>query len=234
MHRVEIRREIVERVLARRGRLHLYDSLDPKRTALLVIDMQNAFVAPGAPIEVPAARAIIAPINRLTAALRKRGVPVIWVLHENQAGGRDWIGFFDAFVAPGRRAEAAAALAAGAELQKLFPELETAPSDLRVAKNRYSALIGKSSSLEHELRQRHIDTLLIAGTKTNVCVECTARDAMMLDYKVVLLSDCTAALSDDEHRSTLENVIQQFGDVLTAERALAFLFPTGDRGSARP
>ena len=67
MHKVEIRREIVERVLARRGRLHLFDSLDPKRTALLVIDMQNAFVAPGAPIEVPAARAIVAPINRLAA-----------------------------------------------------------------------------------------------------------------------------------------------------------------------
>ena len=228
MHRVEIRREIVERVLARRGRLHLYDSLDPKRTALLVIDMQNAFVAPGAPIEVPAARAIVAPINRLTAALRKRGVPVMWVLHENQGDGRDWAGFFDAFVAPGRRAEAAAALAAGAELQKLYPELETAPSDLRVAKNRYSAFI--RNDFEKKLRERGIDTLLIAGTKTNVCVECTARDAMMLDYKVALISDCTAALSDDEHRATLENVIQQFGDVLTAEEALAFL----EAGSARP
>ena len=223
MHKVEIRPAIVERVLARRGRLHLYDSLDAKRTALLIIDMQNAFVAPGAPIEVPAARAIVAPINRLTAALRNRGVPVIWVLHENQPGGRDWAGFFDAFVAPGRRADATAALARGAELQKLYPGLETAPSDLRVAKNRYSALIGKSSSLEHELRQRRIDTLLIAGTKTNVCVECTARDAMMLDYKVVLLSDCTAALSDDEHRATLENVIQQFGDVLTAQETFTLL-----------
>jgi len=68
MHKAEIRREIVERVLARRGRLHLFESLDPKRTALLVIDMQNAFVAPGAPMEVPAARAIVGPINRLAAA----------------------------------------------------------------------------------------------------------------------------------------------------------------------
>jgi ureidoacrylate peracid hydrolase len=56
-----------------------------------------------------------------------------------------------------------------------------------------------------------------------VCVECTARDAMMLDFKVVVLSDCTAALSDDEQRATLENVIQQFGDVLTAGEALALL-----------
>jgi ureidoacrylate peracid hydrolase len=221
MHKVEIRREIVERVLARRGKLHLYDSLDPKRTALLVIDMQNAFVAPGAPIEVPAARAIVSPINRLTKELRRRGVPIIWVLHENKGDGQDWPGFFDTFVTPGRRADATAALAAGSELQKLYPELETAPSDVRVAKNRYSAFI--KSDFETKLRERGIDTLLIAGTKTNVCVECTARDAMMLDYKVVLISDCTAALSDDEHRATLENVIQQFGDVLTAAEATSLL-----------
>ena len=223
MHKVEIRREIVERVLARRGRLHLFDSLDPKRTALLVIDMQSAFVAPGAPIEVPAARRIVGPLNQLAAEVRRRGVTIVWVAHENRADGRDWAGFFDAFVAPGRRAEAAAALTGGSKLQQLWPELEVGTSDLRVGKNRYSALIGSSSSLEKSLRERGIDTLLLAGTKTNVCVECTARDAMMLDFKVVLLSDCTAALSDDEQRATLENVIQQFGDVCTAEEALALL-----------
>jgi ureidoacrylate peracid hydrolase len=218
---VEIRREIVERVLARRGRLHLFDALDPKRSALLVIDMQNAFVAPGAPIEVPAARTIVAPINRLTAELRRRGVAIVWVAHENLADGRDWAGFFDAFIAPGRRAEAARALAPGSELQKLWLGLEVNPGDLRAAKNRYSALI--KGELDRMLRERGIDTLLLAGTKTNVCVECTARDAMMLDYKVVLVSDCTATLSDDEQRATLENVIQQFGDVLTAGEALAAL-----------
>jgi len=228
MHKAEIRREIVERVLARRGRLHLFDALDPKRSALLVIDMQNAFVAPGAPIEVPAARGIVAPINRLAAELRRRGVTVIWVQHENARDGKDWTGFFDAFMAPGRRAEAAAALAAGSELHKLYPELKVEKADLRVAKNRYSPFI--RNDLEKKLRQRGIDTLLIAGTKTNVCCECTARDAMMLDFKVVLLSDCTAALSDDEQRATLENVIQQFGDVLSADEAISLF----DRRSARP
>lgn len=222
MHRVALRPEIVERVTARRGRLHLYDSLDARRTALLVIDMQNAFVAPGAPIEVPAAREIVPSINRLAAELRRRGVPLIWVLHENAADGRDWHGFFDVFVRPENRDRAAQALAAGNELQKLWPALDVAPSDTRVAKNRYSAFIG-NASFKEMLARRGIDTLLIAGTKTNVCCESTARDAMMLDYKVVLLSDCTAALSDEEHRASLENVIQQFGDVLTADQALALL-----------
>src|SRR5262245_55678471 len=216
MHSAEIRKEIVDRVLARRGKLHLYDRLDPKKTALLVIDMQNAFVASGAPVEVPAARDIVPSINRLCAELRKRGVPVIWVLHENRKDGSDWDGFFGAFVSD--RGKAAGALSAGSEMQKLFPDLNVESSDLRVAKSRYSAFI--KSGFEKKLNDRGIDTLLIAGTKTNVCCECTARDAMMLDYKVVMLSDCTAALSDEEHRATLENMIQQFGDVLTADEAL--------------
>ena len=220
MHEVAIRKEIIERVLARRGRLHLFDRLEAKRTALLVIDMQNAFVAPGAPIEVPGARDIVPGINRLASELRRRGVPVIWVLHQNSG---DWNGFFDVFVKPENRARAAQALSAGSELQKPWRELDIAPGDLRVTKNRYSALIAGASDLGTLLKQRGIDTLLIAGTKTNVCCECTARDAMMLDYKVVLLCDCTAALSDEEHLATLENVIQQFGDVMTADDALALL-----------
>jgi len=224
--RSEIRQEIVDRVVARRGKLHLFDSLDAKKTALLVIDMQNAFVAPGAPVEVPAAREIVPNINRLAAELRRRGVPVLWVQHENAKDGADWDGFFGAFVAD--RGKAAAALTAGSEMQRLWPELHVDARDLRIAKSRYSAFI--KNDFESKLRERGIDTLLIAGTKTNVCCECTARDAMMLDYKVVMLSDCTAALSDDEHRATLENMIQQFGDVLTADEALSLF----DRRSARP
>jgi ureidoacrylate peracid hydrolase len=192
MSKAEIRQSIVDRVVARRGKLHLFDSLDPKKTALLVIDMQNAFVAPGAPVEVPAARDIVPAINRLAAELRRRGVPVVWVQHENRPGGSDWDGFFGRFVAPESRAKAAAALTAGSPMQTLWRELDVARGDLRVAKNRYSPFIAGSSNLRSLLEGK--DTLLIAGTKTNVCCECTARDAMMLDYKVVMLSDCTAAL----------------------------------------
>ena len=107
--------------------------------------------------------------------------------------------------------------------QQVWPGLETAPEDLVLVKNRYSALVPGSSPLERVLRNLGIDTILIAGTKTNVCCESTARDAMMLDFKVVLVSDCCAALSDEEHRATLETHIQQFGDVATADRVLELL-----------
>jgi ureidoacrylate peracid hydrolase len=229
MHSVTVRKEIADRVLQRRGRYHLFDRLDPARTALIVIDMQNTFCAPGAPAEVPAARGIVAPINRVSAELRTLGVPVIWVLHANERiGGKgskgsksDWELFFDTIVADEIREKTLDSLTAAT--QHVWEELVTDPADRTVLKNRYSAFIPGASSLERVVRGMGIDTLLVAGTKTNVCCESTARDAMMLDFKVVLVEDCCAALSDDEHRSALENVIQQFGDVMTADEALTRL-----------
>lgn len=207
-------------MLARRGRAQWFDRLDPARTALLVIDMQTAFCAPGAPAEVPLSRSIVPPINRMTRTLRQLGCPVIWVVHANTSknGRSDWELFFNHVVGDDVRARTMEGLSPGN--QTLWGDLEVASSDHTVIKNCYSALIAGSSQLERLLRSLGIDTVLIAGTKTNVCCESTARDAMMLDFKVVLLSDCCAALSDDEHRAALENIFQQFGDVSTAEEAV--------------
>jgi ureidoacrylate peracid hydrolase len=199
MHDVRIRQEIIDRVVARRGRLHWFDTLDPARTALVVIDMQNTFCQPGAPAEVPVSRAIVPAINRLSRALRTRGVPVIWVLHANthREGRSDWEVFFNHVVADQVRTRTIESLAPGR--QAVWEELETAPEDVTVIKNRYSALISGSSSLERVLRN------------------------LGIDFKVVMLTDCCAALSDDEHRATLETIIQQFGDVLSGDEALACL-----------
>jgi ureidoacrylate peracid hydrolase len=223
VHQTQIRREILDRVLARRGRVHWFDTLDPAKTAVLIIDMQETFCAPGGPAEVPSARAIIGGINTLTAGLRLRGVPVIWVLHANARRGTttDWDLFFSHVVADDVRERTIESLAPGR--QRVWGDLVTAPEDLTIIKNRYSAFIAGSSSLERELRERGIDTVLVAGTKTNVCCEATARDAMMLDFKVVMVSDCCAALSDREHQASLETIIQQFGDVLTTEEIFARL-----------
>ena len=208
---------------ARRGRYHWFDRLEPKRTALVVIDMQEMFCAPGGPGEVPQARSITDALNALTRELRTMSVPVIWVLHANSqaAGGSDWELFFNHVVADEVRQRSLESLTPGQ--QKVWSGLETDPRDIQIVKNRYSALISGSSSLERVLRSLGIDTVLIAGTKTNVCCESTARDAMMLDFKTVMVSDCCAALSDDEHRAALENIIQQFGDVMTADETLSAL-----------
>ena len=225
MHEIAIRQEIIDRVVKRRGRMRLFERLDPTRTAAVYIDMQVTFLAPGAPVEVPMARAIVPQINALNARLRALGVRIYWIAHANTSreGASDWPGFFDHFVSDEARERTIAGLAPGADGQKLWPELEVAEDDTILFKNRYSALIAGSSSLETMARGRGIDTLLIGGTKTDVCCESTARDAMMLDFKTVMLADCCAALSDEEHRNALETIIQQFGDVMTADEALGAL-----------
>jgi len=223
MHKATVRQEIIDRVIARRGRYHLFDRLDPRRTALVVVDMQETFCAPGGPAEVVAARGIIEPINSLTKNLRGLGVAVIWVLHANMQvdGKSDWELFFDHIVADHVRRQTLESLSPGK--QDIWSGLTVGNNDCTIVKNRYSALISGSSHLERLLRSMDIDTILIAGTKTNVCCESTARDAMMLDFKVVMVEDCCAALSDDEHRAALENIIQQFGDVMTSAEVLACL-----------
>ncbi|MEO1104521.1 MAG: cysteine hydrolase [Pseudomonadota bacterium] len=225
MHAATIRPQIIERVMARRGKVHLFDRLEPARTALVVIDMQPTFCAEGAPAEVPLARAIVPAINRLAAGLREAGGKVVWVTHANMGTDTwsDWDGFFNNFVADEVRTRTIESLSPGGPGQKLWQDLDAQPGDFSILKNRYSALIPGSSPLERVLRSLGLDTLLIAGTKTNVCCESTARDAMMLDFKVVMIEDATATLSDEEHRATLENIIQQFGDVMTTDEALARL-----------
>jgi ureidoacrylate peracid hydrolase len=222
MHKVSIRQHIVDRVVARRGDIHWFAHLDPATTALLVIDMQNTFCLPGAPGEVPLARGIVPGINRLAARLRELGAPVIWVVHANSMhdGRSDWEVFFNHVV---RNPEVRRRMVESLDpaRQEVWQELAVAAGDITLVKNRYSALAHGASTLERVLRNLGIDTVLVCGTKTNVCCDSTARDAMMLDFKAVMVSDCCAALSDDEHLGALETFIQQFGDVMTADEAIA-------------
>ena len=224
-HSVGIRDVIKARVMARRVRFHLFDHFDPARTAVIVIDMQATFCAAGAPAEVPLSRGLVPQINRLNTLVRDAGGHVIWVNHanENTNGRSDWDGFYNTFVADDVRAQTIASMAPGSPGQEIWEGLDVAARDIQLIKNRYSALIPGSSALERVLRSLGVETLRITGTKTNVCCESTARDAMMMDFKVVMVEDATATLSDDEHRAALETIIQQFGDVMTVDDVAARL-----------
>lgn len=219
MHPLGVRDEIRQRVLERRGRFHLYDKLDPARSAFLVIDMQNAFCKPGAPVEVSASRSIVPNVNRLAGTLRGLGGTVIWITTEIRAHGErtDWDNFTRNIVAREVRDRTIAYMAPGAEGTRLWQELDARETDVHLVKMRYSCLAPGASPLERTLRSHGIDTLLIAGTKTNICCEATARAAWDMDFNVVMVEDCCAALSDREHQATLESIIQQFGDVLTTD-----------------
>ena len=218
MHEVGIGADIIERLTARRGRYHLYDTIDAQTSAFVVVDMQNAFCKAGAPAEVPASRGIVGNINRLAQSMRTAGSQIIWIVSafDSKGGRSDWENFFNNIVAADVRARTMAYMAPGAEGAELWHELDQHDDDMLVVKNRYNSLVPGASQLERILRSRGIETVVIGGTKTNICCETMARTAFDMDFNVVLVNDCCAALSDREHVAALENVIQQFGDVLSA------------------
>ena len=211
---------VESRVLRFRGRRFAHQSIDPARSALVVVDMQNHFVAPGFHSETPAARDIVSNINRTARRMREAGGTVIWI-QTTAAGALERWANHHRFNMTRERAEGRlASLAEDAEGFKLYPALEPEAGDLFVKKIKYSALIQGSSDLDAQLRRRGIESLLIAGTSTNVCCESTARDAMMLDYRVIMLSDATAARTLEEHVASLNSLALFFADVMSVDEAL--------------
>ena len=224
MHPCQLPADIVERMITRRGHLHLFRTLVPAKTALVVIDMQNAFLQPGAPSETPVAREIVPQINRLAQAVRASGGVVAFAQGSFQPQGPDaWPLFFDYMVSPAFSAAILQALTPGQPGHALWQGLDVQAQDLRVRKNRYSAFFPGACELPDLLRARGVDTVLITGTLTNVCCEASARDAMMGDFKTVMVSDANAARSDAEHIASLATLVQFFADVRSTDEVLAML-----------
>ena len=220
-----IAQETLDWVVARRGRLHAIDAIDPKRTALVVVDMQNYFVKPGFQGEVPAARDIVPAINRGAQALRARGGAVVWIQTDATGSEVDWSFAHRYMMGAKRTQRRLAELSKGAEGYELWHAMDARPSDLYVVKRRYSAFIQGSSPLEQELRSRGVDTVLITGTATNVCCESTARDAMMLDFRTVMLADGLAAAKEPLHVTSLTNCLLYFSDVMNVDEAIGYMAP---------
>jgi ureidoacrylate peracid hydrolase len=227
MHPFELPQHIVDRVVERRGRINVIDRLDPRRTALIVIDMQNAFLAEGAAVEVPTAREIVPNVNRLAQAAREAGGTVAWV-QMTVPDRATWPVFFDNTVGADRVESIIAELRPGSRGHALWPELQTAEGDLIVAKNRFSAFLPSASELTGILTAKGIDTVVIAGTLTNVCCESSARDAVMLDFRTVIVSDANAARSDEEHMATLVTFVQSFGDVRATDEVVGLYRKVSD------
>lgn len=217
--------DILERVAARRGKLHCLERIDPVQTALLVVDMQNYFLKPGLQGEIPAARDIVPAINRAARALRQNDGAVVWIQTASDGADKDWSFMHRQMVAPERSKRRLEQLASGSEGYALWPHLDTHPGDLYVTKRRYSAFLQGSSVLEAELRGRSIDTVLITGTATNVCCESTVRDAMMLNFKTVMLADGLAAHTTAAHIASLTNCLLFFSDVMNVDEAIERLAP---------
>jgi ureidoacrylate peracid hydrolase len=207
---------VIERVMSKRGRLTVFDRFDPRTTALLVIDMQNFYVG-----EIPSVLAIIPNINRIAKRMRELGGLVVWLgMSAGSAGESRWHVYHDNFFTPEKGANHRDQLSPGHPGHEFHKDLQIDSHDQIVYKSRFSPFVTGASNIQDVLQPRGIENLIVAGTATNMCCESAARDAMMLDYKVVMVSDANGARYDDDHMAGLTSFYQSFGDVRTTDEVV--------------
>ncbi len=220
-HNVEIPQYVIDRIMQKRGRLNVFDAFDAPKTALVVIDMQKFFVN-----DVPTAQSIVPNINRLARAVRERGGLVAWVLMtlaDAPDAPSKWPLYHDYFFTPEKTRAHRTGLTSGNPGHALVDALEPRPDDIMAHKTRFSAFIQGASDLHQKLAARGIENLMFTGTVTNFCCETSARDAMMLGYRAVMVSDACAARFDEDHLAGLASFWQSFGDVRTVDESIAML-----------
>lgn len=215
---------VAQGVIKRRGTEHCFAELEPVRTALVVIDLQHAFMDDAVGFAaVPAARDIVPAVNRLAASVRRGGGGVFWVqMTHDERCLTGWSTAFD-MVTPAMREQRIAALSEGTLGHRLWPDLDVRPEDEIVLKYRYSGFLPGTSDLAERLRARGFDTVLITGTLTNVCCDSSARDASMMNFRTVMVSDANAAVTQALHDAALTAFYNIFGDVMDTDMIVAAL-----------
>lgn len=197
--------------------------LSPQNTAVIVIDMQNAYASKGgyvdkAGFDVSPAAAAIEKIATVLDAARGAGLPIIFLQNGWDAGyveagtpaSPNWHKSNALKTMRARPELAGTLLARGGWDYELVDALAPQPGDIRVHKTRYSAFF--NSQLDSILRARNIRTLVFVGIASNVCVESTLRDGFHLEYFGVLLEDATHHLGPDYiQQATVYNVETFFG-----------------------
>lgn len=188
---------------------------DPATTAVLVVDMLKDFFKEGGAMVLDGGEALYAPHRRLLAAARAAGMPVLWL---NQSLPPD-DSLFD------MRKVHCLAGSWGAEV---VDELPVEESDIVIPKRRYSGFF--QTTLDLSLRERGIDTVIVTGVVTNICVRSTVHDAFFLRYKVLVPEDLVMATSPKAQEVTLYDIDTHYGDVTNLENVLVALQRRQDAG----
>jgi ureidoacrylate peracid hydrolase len=196
----------------------LKERADPKNAALIVVDVQNDFVSAGGSAgkrgeDVSAAQAIMPPLLRLITAARRVGLTIIYIrtTHSEWTDTPSWI----------YRTSQKGGLSTcreGTWGAEFYDGIAPLPTERVVVKHRYSAFI--NTDLNTVLKARNIQSVLVCGVATNVCVETTARDAYMFDYYVTMIDDCSAAYEAKLHLGTLDNIRRHFGLIASSNEII--------------
>ncbi|MCB1668599.1 MAG: isochorismatase family cysteine hydrolase [Porticoccaceae bacterium] len=200
MHQINIPEFALER--GRKVRPEL--SLNPSKTAVIAIDLQRFFIDEDQPMGNPHTKDILDNVNRINAALRQQGGLVVFTQHS--------------FAKPGETVSETALASAkpvpGSRSFELHPDLVVSDGDVRLVKHQSSPLHPMAfSGLGNLLRERAIESLVVCGFASNGCCDCTARDAAQYGYQVVVASDATAAVTDEEHNAALMNLAIYYASV---------------------
>jgi ureidoacrylate peracid hydrolase len=205
-------------------------TVDLRRMAVLVIDMQNAFASKGgmldlSGLDISNVATIIEPIKNIIDVSRAQGIRVIYIAHRLSPDLRE-IGPLTPYAynkmemevwhkKPDMRNRIILRGTWGAEI---IDELKPQPTEIVIEKKRFSAFAG--TELDMTLRTFGVKYLVFTGVTTNVCVESSLRDAYHLDYFPILLSDATVAPKPAMYEATIANVRQVFGWVTTTTRII--------------
>lgn len=192
----------------------LKERCDPRFAALVVVDVQNDFVSPNGSAakrgeDVTAAVAMVPNLLKLIEEARKVGLTIVYIrtTHSEWTDTPSWI----------YRSSQKSGLNTcreGTWGAELYEGISPLASERVVIKHRYSAFI--NTDLNTVLKARGVQSVLVCGVATNVCVETTARDAYMYDYYVTMIDDCSAAYEPKLHLGTLDNMRRHFGLVASS------------------
>lgn len=175
---------------------------EPQKTALLVIDMQKAFVSPGGAHCIKGASATVPACSQAVRSARDLGIPVFWIRRQYREDGSD-VEFtrYDAWLSGGRTM---APGSKGDNSEELADGLTAEPGDYHIIKPRWSAFF--QTELDLILRRKGIDTVILTGTTTPNCVRTTCYDAIALDYKTYIIESCCSSMTDEIQRANMADM----------------------------
>jgi len=213
------------------------EAIDPTKTAVIVVDMENDFVEDSSPMASAQARGAIPQMQRVLRLARRTGMKVIYTTHAHREGGED-IGRFGDLYPP---IASGASLVDGTRGVEIHDDLAPAAGEIVIKKHRYSGFFG--TDLDIIMRSNGVETVIVIGTTTENCCAATARDAMFRDYFVVFLADATGTFdypdvgwggmsAEEVHAATLSILAFSTADVMTVDDFEAKLGGAEDRAQA--
>ena len=179
--------------------------VDPTKTALIIVDMQNDFVKEGGTLVVPDAQATVPTIKGLLDSARESRIKVVFTQDTHNEGDPEWE------IWPEHVRE-------GSWGWEIVEELKPLEDEVVIRKVRYDAFYG--THLDHFLRIWEVDTLIICGTVANICVHYTAASAALRWYGVIIPKDATSALDPFDLEASLRQTSFLFAGRITTSEAI--------------